>query len=93
MADAVGMVGMAGIAEDVREEVLPGVLEQRRAALTLARKRRFGPFGLEIPDHARCEKQIAAMMRAGHDHVSARALIHAESIEAAERWVDEALEN
>lgn len=85
-------LGMAGIATDLRENVVPDELVQRQAALTLARKRRFGPFGAEVPDRARREKQIAAMMRAGHERHCALALIHAESVDAAERWVDEAQE-
>ena len=85
-------LGMAGVAADLRENMAPDVLAQRQAALTLARKRRFGPFGAEVPDHARREKQIAAMMRAGHERHCALALIHAESVDAAERWVDEAQE-
>ena len=82
----------AGIAENLRGSVLPGVAQQRQAAFTLARKRRFGPFGAEAPDPARREKQIAAMMRAGHERGCAVALIHAESVDAAERWVEEAQE-
>lgn len=85
-------LGMAGIAESLRDSVLPNRLERRRAALTLARKRRFGPFGVEPPDRPRREKQIAAMMRAGHERESAMALVDAGSIDAAERWVQEAEE-
>ena len=85
-------LGMAGIASDMRDTIAPDVLARRQAVLTLARKRRFGPFGAEVPDHARREKQIAAMMRAGHERHWALALIHAESVDAAERWVEEAQE-
>ncbi|HEX7712023.1 MAG TPA: hypothetical protein VF418_13905, partial [Sphingomonadaceae bacterium] len=60
--------------------------DQRRAALLLARKRGFGPFGLEPLDRARREKQIAAMLRAGHPLDSARELVDATSVEAAEDW-------
>ena len=82
----------AGIAENLRGSVLPGVAQQRQAAFTLARKRRFGPFGAEAPDPARREKQIAAMMRAGHERGCAAAMVYAESVDAAERWVEEAQE-
>ena len=63
--------------------------EQRRAALALARKRRIGPFGPDGADRALREKQLAAMLRAGHPLDSARELVNAPSIAAAERWAAE----
>lgn len=79
----------AGIAEDVRAEVRAAPAEQRRAALALARKRRIGPFGPDGADRAVREKQLAAMLRAGHPLDSARELVNASSIAAAERWAAE----
>ena len=79
----------AGIAEDVRAEVRAAPAEQRRAALALARKRRIGPFGPDGADRALQEKQLAAMLRAGHPLDSARELVNAPSIAAAERWAAE----
>lgn len=79
-------LGAAGIAGDLREAVRPGAGEQRRAALALARKRRFGPFGAKPPDRPLREKQIAAMLRAGHALDSARELVNAPTQEAAEDW-------
>jgi regulatory protein len=79
-------LGAAGIAEDVRDEVRAGEAEQRAAALALARKRRFGPFGDKAGDRAAREKQLSAMLRAGHPLDSARILVNAASIEAAEAW-------
>jgi len=79
----------AGIDEDTREAVAVGDKSARRAALVMARKRGFGPFGQETPDRARREKQIAAMLRAGHDMGHARALMDAESRERAEEWAEE----
>lgn len=79
-------LGAAGIAEDVREAVRASQGEQRRAALALARKRSFGPFGFDPPDRERREKQIAALLRAGHRLDSARELVNAASMEAAEEW-------
>lgn len=76
----------AGITEDLRAEVRAGVAEARHAALALARKRRFGPFGRELPDRPQKERQIAAMLRAGHPLDSARELVDAASIAAAEAW-------
>lgn len=82
----------AGIAENVREDATPSEFEARRAAHALARKRRFGPFGDFAGDPAKREKQIAAMVRAGHGFDAARALIDARSVEEAEEWVDEAFD-
>ena len=76
----------AGIADEVREEVRAPLLEQRAAALALARKRRFGPFGDNAGDRVLREKQLAAMLRAGHPLDSARFLVNAASVEAAEDW-------
>ena len=76
----------AGIAEEVREEVRAPLVEQRTAALALARKRRFGPFGPGAGDRAFREKQLAAILRAGHPLDSARFLVNAASVEAAEEW-------
>jgi regulatory protein len=82
----------AGIAEEVREEVRASDAEARRAALAMAKKRRFGPFGPAAPDRPHREKQIAAMLRAGHPLDSARDLVNAESAAAAEDWAEEALD-
>ena len=80
----------ASIAEDLRAQVRAGEGDARRAALALARKRRFGPFGDGDRDRARRERQIAAMLRAGHRLDSARQLVDAASEEAAEAWAAEA---
>lgn len=76
----------AGIAADVRDRMQPGATEQRHAALALARKRRLGPFGDPPTDRAAREKQIAVLLRAGHPLDSARLLVDAAGIEAAEAW-------
>ena len=76
----------AGIAEEVRDEVRAGEGAQRTAALALARKRRLGPYGPPPADRAAREKQIGAMLRAGHPLDSARELVNAASVEAAEEW-------
>lgn len=80
----------AGIGPQDRGEAEPDEAAARRAALVLARKRRLGPFGDRAPDRALREKQIAAILRAGHPLDSARFLVDAESIEAAEEWADQA---
>ncbi len=80
----------AGIGEEYRAEVKPGEAKQRAAALALARKRRFGPFAVDPPDRPLREKQLAAMLRAGHPLDSAREMINAVSVEAAEQWAAQA---
>lgn len=78
----------AGIDEDVRERVRAPLAQQRQAALACARKRRLGPFGAPAADRSAREKQVAAMLRAGHPLDSARFLVDAPTIEAAEMWAD-----
>ena len=82
-------LGQAGIGEEVRVETRPSEEAERRAALALARKRRFGPFGREPFDRERREKQLAAMLRAGHRLDTAREIVDAASEEAAESWAAE----
>ncbi len=82
-------LGQDGIAAALREEVAPGQVEQRHAVLTLARKRRFGPFGVLPLERDKREKQIAAMLRAGHSLDFAREMVDATSEEAAEQWAHE----
>jgi regulatory protein len=79
-------LGAAGIDAEVREAVRAGEAEQRRAALAMVRKRGFGPYGPAVADRAAREKQIAALLRAGHRLDSARELVDAPSIAVAEDW-------
>lgn len=81
-------LGAAGIAPDLVEEVRAGEGEQRRAALVFATKRRLGPFGPPC-DRPQREKQLAAMLRAGHRLDLARAIVNAADREAAESWAAE----
>jgi len=83
----------AGIAEDLRERMRPGEAAARQAALTLARKRRFGPFGSVALDRSLREKQIAAMLRAGHALDNVREIVDAASVAEAESWAAEAGED
>lgn len=90
----------AGVDEFTREETAPDDYAQYEAAVTLARKRRFGPFGFEAhdpdaiePPHrdpAKREKQMAAMLRAGHSFDVAKVILDAVSVEDVESWLDEA---
>ena len=76
----------AGVEPDLRAEVTASMAQRRHAALTLARKRRFGPFGSTPPDRPVREKQLAAMLRAGHDLDMAREMVNAATTVAAEEW-------
>lgn len=78
----------AGVDGAVRDAVPFGEDDLRAAALALARKRRFGPFGAQLPDRAVREKQIAAMLRAGHSMEHVLALIDARSAREAEDWAE-----
>ena len=85
----------AGIAEDLRDAARPDARAARLAALALARRRRLGPFAaadeaVADPDERRKrrEKQIAALIRAGHEFALARAVIDADSVASAEAWAE-----
>lgn len=79
----------AGIDESVREQIRPNEAQQRQAALTMAKKRGFGPFGGQVPDRRKREKQLAAMLRAGHSFENSLALIDASDGDSAETWAYE----
>lgn len=49
--------------------------ESVEAALRFARRRRFGPFAVEAADPLLRERQLAAMLRAGHDFRLAKAIL------------------
>lgn len=85
-------LGEAGIAEEVRHAVAPGEAAARRAVFALARRRRFGPFFVGTLEPDRREKQLAAIVRAGHGFDAARAVVDAASEAALEEWVAEAVE-
>jgi regulatory protein len=84
----------AGVDQQLRESNAPSLAERRRSAIVMATKRRFGPFGLhddqERLDTAVREKQIAAMLRAGHDMDLVRFILHSDSIDDVEQWLSEA---
>jgi len=63
----------AGIDTEDAEALAPGIEDRAlQAALTFARKKRIGPFASAPPDRALREKQIGAMIRAGHDFTLSR---------------------
>jgi regulatory protein len=68
-----GVFHQVGIGGEDAEALAPAI-EARTldAALTFARKRRIGPFSSVAADRPQREKQIAAMIRGGHDFTLAR---------------------
>lgn len=82
-------LAQAGVAASLRAASLPDAAAARRAALAFAIKRGLGPFGAARPDRAQAQKQIAVLLRAGHDFATARALVGAPTPAAAEEWVAE----
>lgn len=71
-----GALHHAGIDEDDCETLAPDIADQAlAAALVFARKRRIGPFASAVPDRATRERQIAAMLRAGHEFAVVRRIL------------------
>ncbi|MBX7527785.1 regulatory protein RecX [Qipengyuania vesicularis] len=85
-----------GLAEDVRQANSPDEAQAREAVLSYVRRRRFGPFRIvprgESPDaaHKAREKQLAAIVRAGHSFDHARRAVEAKTETELEEWVAEA---
>ena len=79
--------------EEVREANAPQDREAREALFTYVRRRRFGPFRIapkgEGPEaaHKAREKQLAAIVRAGHSFDHARRAVEAKSEAELEEWV------
>jgi len=90
----------AGVEEQTRADHAPDEAVSRRAAMLLAKKRRFGAFaqGASSADetdeaaHKKREKQVAAMLRAGHLFEHIQFILEAASPEVIEEWVIEAEE-
>jgi len=91
----------AGVEEGVRADHAPGEAESRRAVVLLAKKRRFGPFARpafddEAQDPAQRrklrEKQVAALLRAGHLFEHAAFILDAAGEDEIDEWLAEAEE-
>jgi regulatory protein len=81
-----GALRQAGIDEEDTSAIAPAIEDRAfDAAITFARRRRIGPFAAEAPDRAGREKQIAAMLRAGHAATLARAIA---TLEPGADWTD-----
>lgn len=71
-----GALRQAGVTEDDAIAAEPVVAEGRvAAALALARRKRIGPFAATPADRVQREKQLAALVRGGHDFALARAIV------------------
>lgn len=84
------------IADDLRDAIAPDEFERREAAAAYARRRRLGPFARDsaaFTDPRLRQKQLAALMRAGHDSAHARRLLAARSSAEVEDWIAEARQN
>ena len=64
----------AGVGEEQRAAAA-GTLDAGAAALRFAEKRRIGPFATERADPKAREKQLSAMLRAGHSMADARRIL------------------
>ncbi|MFA7440822.1 MAG: RecX family transcriptional regulator [Sphingomonadaceae bacterium] len=72
-----------GVEKNLAAEVAE-TIDPVAAALAFARRRRLGPFGSPADDPRIRQRQMAAMLRAGHALDLSRKLLQAESVEAAE---------
>lgn len=83
-----GVLRHAGVEGEDAEAIAPGIEARTlEAALVFARKRRIGPFAETPADRPQREKQIAAMIRGGHDFALARriaAMAPGEDVEQLE---------
>lgn len=83
-------LSQAGVDETMRAEARPDAFEQRRAAVVLARRRKFGPFAMRMIDDPKSrDKQLAAMLRAGHPLDIARRIVESDDAAALEEWADD----
>jgi regulatory protein len=73
-------VAVALVQGQVEREDVARIAEKSRSdavesALLFARRRRIGPFAIEPAERAAREKQVAALVRAGHDFALARRIV------------------
>jgi regulatory protein len=72
----------AGIEEEDSAPLAPAIQERAgEAALTFARRKRIGPFGPPTEDRKVRDRQLAAMLRAGHGFEIARRIVLAHNEE------------
>lgn len=73
MRRVTGALRDAGIAERDSAAIAPAIAARAlETALAFARRRRIGPFATRLAERPEREKQIAAMIRGGHDFALSR---------------------
>lgn len=66
----------AGVGGEDAEALAPAISARAtESALSFARRKRIGPFADRAPDRPQREKQLAALVRAGHDFAIARKIV------------------
>ncbi len=80
------MLARKWVAAAVIEEAVEGLAENHRdpdlaAALTYARRRRFGPYRTRQINDKEREKELAALARAGFSYAIAARIIAADTVE------------
>lgn len=71
-----GALYHAGVVGDDGAALAPAIADRAvEAAITFARKRRIGPFSAVAADRPLRQKQLAAMLRGGHDMSIARRIV------------------
>lgn len=74
-----GALHHAGVGAADTAAIAPDIADRAEAsAIAFARRKRIGPFALVAPDRPQREKQIAAMIRAGHGFDLARRIVALE---------------
>ena len=82
-----GALRAAGIDAEDAAAVAPGIeARSLEAAMTFARRRRIGPYAQEPADRPLREKQVAAMIRGGHDFELSRKIVNLSPGEALEYY-------
>lgn len=72
-----GALHQAGVRGEDAEAIAPGIADRELdAAIAFARRRRIGPFADVVADRPLREKQIGAMLRAGHSPALARRIVN-----------------
>ncbi|MFM9828984.1 MAG: regulatory protein RecX [Sphingomonas sp.] len=71
-----GALRQAGLSTEDAEALAPAIEERALdAAIAFARRRRIGPFAQEICGGEQRNKQLSAMLRAGHEMGISRAIV------------------
>lgn len=71
-----GALRAAGIVGDDAQAIAPAIADRAvAAAVAFAKRKRIGPFAATEPDRPLREKQLAAMVRAGHGFDLARRIV------------------